>query len=128
MTYSIHEKALAIHRLIKCEMKLRPFGYGRGSSMEACSQFAPRWISGEDLMQALGSAFKAWVQAWRVNMERNDVASFDATDGETGPGRTYFIAPENLERDYAKMFDEIQEHRPILEGEALARRMGTHGT
>jgi len=128
MTYSTHEKALAIHRLIKCEMKLRPLGDGAGGAMEACSQFAPRWISGEDLMRTLGSAFKAWVQAWRVRMERNDAASFDATDGETGPGRAYFIAPENLERDYANMYDHIQEHRPTLEGETLGRTMGTHGT
>ena len=128
MTYSTREKALAIHRLIKCEMKLRPAGHGAGNTMEACSQFAPRWISGEDLMHALESAFKAWVQAWRVRMERNAAASFDATDGETGPDRTYFIVAENLEREYAKMYDHIQEHRPILEGEALGLRMGTRGT
>lgn len=114
MTYSIHEKALAIHRVIKCGMSVQP-GFRTNDGMEANSGFSRNWCPGENLMLAIKNAFIIWEQRWRVQRERDILDAkgldLDTTAVDNKPPREFYLVPEGKEREYAEAYDIIQEYR-----------------
>jgi len=114
MTYSIHEKALAIHRALKCGMSIQS-GFKTNDGMEANSDLSRSWSTGDNLMLAIKSAFIIWEQRWRVQRERDildaKALELDTTDVDGKPPREYYVVPESKEREYSEVYDIIQEYR-----------------
>lgn len=107
-------KALAIHRVIKCGISIRP-GFTSESGMEANSETFERWQWGDDLLQAITRAFTIWESHWRVQRERDILEAtaldLDPTDVSSKPSPEYYIVPRGMKSDYASVYDIIQEYR-----------------
>jgi len=114
MTYSIHEKALAIHRVIKCGMSIQS-GFRTKEGMEANSDLRREWCTGDNLMLAIKNAFIIWEQRWRVQRERDildaSALDLDTTAVDSKPPRDFYMVPALKEREYSEAYDIIQEYR-----------------
>ena len=118
MTYSIHEKALAIHRVIKCSISIWPSNLlaGDKESMEAGSDLVgAKRCHADDLMLAVKCAFKSWEQRWMILREQ-DILEAKALELDTSEvaaklPRDYYHVPESKERAYAEAYDIIQRYR-----------------
>ena len=108
----LYEKALCIHRVIKCRMEIRP-GDGFRDAMQAFTH--GQWSEGQNLMLAIHAAFKIWQQRWRVQRERDildaSALDLDTTCVDLKPPGEYFAVPEGKEKEYAEVYDIIQEYR-----------------
>ena len=115
-SYTIHEKALTIHRIIKCVMNLQRGGEDMG--MEVSTSLVRGWIRGDDLMDAVNKAFKRWEQAWIVQRERDisdaNSLDLDTTDVDVRPPSEFYKPPAGKEIRYAEAYDVIQIYRPLV--------------
>lgn len=108
MGYTTQEKALAIHRIVKCGMDVQWIGDEAEVSCRG-------WQRGEDLLQAVRLAFKVWEQRWVVERERDvglaDGYGLDATEVARKPPRDYYAVPDALEQDYAEVYNILEEYK-----------------